>query len=156
MASKFLEDGLQTRDNPASRFSLLLEARDLAVLGGGSEVAFRAIEEPERGFLFDARDVRVATVTGLARTVRGPAAALSLAPPADAVSGVAVADGWFKAAARLSGPVKEEVLCHAALLYQRALPGLRATERMKVEKRLEEILKAGGPGTFLPLGRPWS
>jgi hypothetical protein len=229
-------------------------------------VAFQAISELERGFLFDVRDLRVAAVTGLSRIVRGPAAALSLVrsglegaedlmsrddydgavrmlsaleaparaagdpalparvqstlkeargrqsdyrkvepalktlkdnpadpeaclvvgkyrcysrgdwegglpflvrgadpelkdlaaaelgPPADGAARVAVGDGWFKAAAKLSGPLREEVLRHAASHYQQALPGLQTVEKVRVEKRLEEILKASGSGSLWPPG----
>jgi hypothetical protein len=45
LAKKLLDEGLATRDDPAARFVLLVEARDLALDGGDARLALRAIDE---------------------------------------------------------------------------------------------------------------
>lgn len=265
-ASRLLEAGRQTRNDPASKYVLFLEAREIAVQGGGPEPAFQAIAELERSFDIDARDLRVSAVTGLSKTARGPAAskflvqeglreaedllarddgeravrvlaalegpsraagdpgfppqvqarlkeararqaeyrkvepafralkenpsdpdaclaagkylcwirgdweaglpllargadaelrslaAADLGTPADAVARMGVADGWFRAASRLSGAEREGVLRRAVVHYQQALPDLQGMAKLRVEKQLETILQGLSSGVSAPAG----
>jgi hypothetical protein len=90
---------------------------------------------------------------GLRHLAKGGDAALrdlatrELAPPADAAAFLALADGWQKIVATLTGSARERASGRALEHYRAALPGLAAAEAERVRKRIAELEKAaGGPG----------
>ena len=48
LARKLLQSGLETSDDPATKWVLFREARDLAIAGGDAETAFKAADETAR------------------------------------------------------------------------------------------------------------
>lgn len=80
-------------------------------------------------------------------------AAKELVVPLEPVDQAAVGDGWWDLADQEKSPLrKTQMQFHARQLYEAALPGLPALQRMRVEKRLEtaDPAGAGGGGGFSP------
>ncbi|OAI55138.1 hypothetical protein AYO44_00030 [Planctomycetaceae bacterium SCGC AG-212-F19] len=61
-AGKLLQEGLDTKDNPAARYVLFREARDLAVQGGDLDTALRAVEELEKNYAVPATALKLETL----------------------------------------------------------------------------------------------
>lgn len=53
LARKLVTQGIETKDDPVTRFVLLREARDLAVQGGDLDLALRAIEELGKSYVVE-------------------------------------------------------------------------------------------------------
>jgi hypothetical protein len=53
LARKLLQSGMETADDPVSKFVLLKEARDLATSSGDVETVFRALDETSKAFAVD-------------------------------------------------------------------------------------------------------
>jgi hypothetical protein len=87
---------------------------------------------------------------GLRHLAKGSDAALrdlaarELAPPADAAAFLALADGWQKIVATLTGSARERASGRALEHYRTALPGLAAAEAERIRKRVAELEKASG------------
>jgi hypothetical protein len=67
LAQKLLEQAMETRDDQAARFALLLEARDLAARAARPLLAMAAIDEIGRNWTFDAVASKAAALTDAAR-----------------------------------------------------------------------------------------
>jgi hypothetical protein len=87
--------------------------------------------------------------TGLPMLKRGAEAGLralaeqDLGKPATPEARVALADGWWAAAEKLSGAAKANAVQRAAGWYQLAMPALeKGLTREKVERRLKELVAA--------------
>jgi hypothetical protein len=77
-ARKLLQQALETQDDPAARFVLLRESRDLATQCGDLETALAAISATGQWFQFDAVGAKTAALTKAAASLRGPEGALML------------------------------------------------------------------------------
>jgi hypothetical protein len=64
-------------------------------------------------------------------------AAIAASPGAEAQLGIA--DRWWEVAQKQRGDAREGVIAHAFSWYRRAVNGLAANVRVRVEKRIEEI-----------------
>jgi hypothetical protein len=66
-------------------------------------------------------------------------AEMELKKPAVSLEQVALADGWWEAAQKETGIVKNQLMIHAGGWYRLALPELSGLAKAKVDKRLSEI-----------------
>jgi hypothetical protein len=101
---------------------------------------------------------------GLRFLVKGSDAAMKglaekeLAMSLDAAVQVAVADGWFDLGAQDKSPLrKTQLQSHARGLYEAVLPDVTALQRIRIEKRLNDLPRAEAAGAsvnLLPLIDP--
>lgn len=64
-----------------------------------------------------------------------PAAAASVGP-------LKIADGWYDLGQKQRKAAKEEINIHALTWYRRAAPGLKGPAKLKLEKRIDELVRA--------------
>lgn len=62
LAKKFLEQAVETKDDPAGRYALLQAAKNLAVRAGDLELAMKIVEELCRSFQVDVLTTKVAVI----------------------------------------------------------------------------------------------
>src|SRR5262245_17167724 len=72
LASKLLQQGLQTADDLPARYVLLREARDSAQAAGDVDTAFRAVDELAKTFAVDATAMRMAILSKSAASAKDP------------------------------------------------------------------------------------
>ena len=72
LAKKLLQQGIETRDDPAARFVLLREARDLASAGGDLGTAIRAVSEIAKGFEGDVAAMKAAVLVAAGKAAKSP------------------------------------------------------------------------------------
>jgi hypothetical protein len=72
LARKMLQQGQETKDDPKSRFVLLREARELAMLAGDLPVAMSAVDEMAKSFKVDEPGMRGAILTAAAKNAKSP------------------------------------------------------------------------------------
>lgn len=76
LALRFLEEARETRDDPAGRYALLLEARRLASDAGDGATALAAIEELAQGFMLQPRaalEMKIAALNDATKGLTTPA-----------------------------------------------------------------------------------
>jgi hypothetical protein len=134
LAQKLLQKGVETGDDPASKFVFLKEAREVAVAAGDVETAIRAAEEVSRAFAVDGPALKLGVVTKMAPAVRDAGAARTLAKSCVALADEAVrADGYEIATSALA---KAEILARTA--QDAALIGRLAELKKDVASLKEE------------------
>lgn len=79
LARKFIEQAAQSKDDPASRFTLLSEAQDLAAGAGDAGTAMTAIDRLVESFEVDGVSLRAAALTSLAKIAKSPEDSAALA-----------------------------------------------------------------------------
>lgn len=67
LAKKLLQEGIATKDSPAGKYALLLEARSLAVEANSGATALAAIDELAASFVIDALSMQVEVLQALAK-----------------------------------------------------------------------------------------
>lgn len=72
LARKLIQQGIETRDDPASRFVLFREARDIAAAAGDLETALQAIRELAGTFDIDDKSMRNTVLTAAGKSARSP------------------------------------------------------------------------------------
>lgn len=72
LAKKLLAQALETKDDLASKFVLLREARDLATLAGDLQVAFSAVDELAKSFKVDTGALRSTLLVNAAKSAKTP------------------------------------------------------------------------------------
>lgn len=102
LARKLLENGLATKNDPAARWVLLREARELAAQGGDAATALGAAAEAAKTFDVDGLALKTAALTALARAAHAPEAAAALVSRFLDVVDEAVAADRYDAAAALA------------------------------------------------------
>lgn len=70
LTEKLLRKAVETPDDPAGRFVLLREARDLAARSGDMELAFRAVEHIAERFEVDPFEMKTAVLTAMVRSAK--------------------------------------------------------------------------------------
>src|SRR6185503_2335091 len=78
-ARKLLQQGQQTTDDPAAKFVLLREARDLAAQGGDLPTVLAAVDELARAFVVDAIELSTAAMATAGKSAKTPEALEALA-----------------------------------------------------------------------------
>jgi hypothetical protein len=102
LASRLLKEAAQTRDNPAARYVLLCEARDLASKAGDANVACRAIELLAKHYGVTPGEMRLAALAEVSRVALAPAALDALARSAMAAADNAILSDDYDLASRLA------------------------------------------------------
>jgi PA14 domain len=102
LASRFLKEAVQTRDNPPARYVLLCEARDLASKSGDAKVACRAVEHLSKHYGVAAGEMALAALSEVGRSALTPAAHESLARCAMAAADQAIVRDEYDLAGTLA------------------------------------------------------
>lgn len=79
LAAKILQQARETKDDPAGRYAMLLEARDLAAKGADAVTAMSAADELAADYQVKPGEVRAACAETLAATATSPTATLTVA-----------------------------------------------------------------------------
>jgi hypothetical protein len=79
LAKKLLQQGIDSKADPAGQFVLLKMARDLALSVGDAVVALRSVDETAQAFRLDALALRQEALSGLAKTATNPQQSRALA-----------------------------------------------------------------------------
>ncbi len=130
LALKLYRQGLETTDNPAERFVLFREARDLAVKTLQPEAALGAIDALGQSFAVNALKMKVAALHKIGKAARSAAARRLVVEAAILVVDEAVASDHYEAAGRLSELAQDM----AAKIKTKSLTTL-------VEEHAEELAK---------------
>jgi len=101
LAAKLLDQAKETKDDPAARFVLLCEARDLAVQAGDVAQALRIVDELAREFDVSAPTFKTAVLETATALPATPTLAKTIAESALDVIGEAVNADAFEAAGKL-------------------------------------------------------
>lgn len=72
LAQKLLQQATETKDDPAARFVLLREARDLAALAGDTETAFSSVDQMAKDFAVDGGAEKLTVLPKLESSARTP------------------------------------------------------------------------------------
>jgi len=155
LAQKLLQKGIETNDDPASKFVFLKEARDVAMAAGDAETALRAAGEMAKAFAVDGPALKLAVVTKLAPTVRDPEAARSLAKSCIAMVAEAVrADGYEAAASLVAKAEGLARVAQDASVATRLADLKREVGSLKDEyARVKPMLEKPGSGDEDAVGR---
>lgn len=155
LAQKLLQKGTETNDDATSKYVLLKEARDVAMVGGDADTAMRAAGELGRSFAVDGPALKLGVITKMAATVRDPEAARTLAKTCIAVvTDLVAADGYDAA---LSTLAKADGLGRTAqdtVLLARLAELKREVASLKEEfGRVKPMLEKPGTGDEEAVGR---
>ncbi len=101
LAAKLMQQAEETKDDPAARFVLLREARDLATQAGDVSVALTAAEETIRGYDVEPLPLKLATLTAVGKLTTTAAANKELAEAVLRVLDEALTEDQFDTAAKL-------------------------------------------------------
>jgi hypothetical protein len=82
LAKKLLQQGIDSKADPAGQFVLYKMARDLAVAVGDPAVALQSVDETDRAFRIDSYTMRQETLAALAKTAINPIQSRALAEAA--------------------------------------------------------------------------
>lgn len=102
LAKKLLQQGIDSKADPAGQFVLLQKARDLAVSVGDPAVALQAIDAMAGAFRIDAVTLRQETLAALSKTATNPLQSRALADAAWAALDEAIAADNFDVAKLLA------------------------------------------------------
>jgi hypothetical protein len=102
LARRLLTEAEGTKDDPAARFVLFCESRDLAAAAGDPETAAAAVAGLAAGYAVDAFALKADALAAVGRSVRTPESAAALARCALAAADEALAADEYKPAAALA------------------------------------------------------
>ncbi len=66
----------------------------------------------------------------------------AISNPAASAGPQKIADGWYDLGQKQKKAAKEEIYVHALTWYRRAAPGLKGPAKLKLEKRIDELVRA--------------
>jgi hypothetical protein len=95
-----LDQGIQTKDDPAARYVLLREAKEVASAAGDLKSALRAVDEMAASFVIDAPSMRGGVFAAAAKAARTPEEFQSIADGFLSVTDEAIAAEEYEAAER--------------------------------------------------------
>lgn len=98
LARKLLQQGIDSRDDPAGRYVLLTKAKDLAIAVGDPPLAMQAVDEITRSFRIDGTALGVEALTALSKLSLNPNLSKGLAEATAAALDGAIAADKFEAA----------------------------------------------------------
>jgi hypothetical protein len=131
LARKLLEQGAETKDDPAARFVLYREARDLAAQAGDIETALRAAENTIQAYDVDPLAERLAALGKAEAAVRSAETARLLVDCYVRLADEAAAADQFESALRIVARAQAAAARDAAL-------GARVRDRLR---EIQEIQK---------------
>jgi tetratricopeptide (TPR) repeat protein len=100
-AAKLLEEGIETKDKPATQYVLLREAIDLAAGSGDLLLAMRGVDELEYRYIVDGLETRIAVLTGASQVQQLPPTMRAITEMALALAEDQVEADQYAAAIRL-------------------------------------------------------
>ncbi len=103
LSRKLLAKGVETADDPAARYVLLREARDLAAATGDVDTAVLSVDETARHYSIDGAALKLATLSKMAAAVRDPDAARAIARALVAAAVESARADGFETAAQALG-----------------------------------------------------
>lgn len=112
LAEKLLRKGVETADDPTSKFVFLKEAVDVAAAAGDVDGAFRAAGELVRAFAVDGPALKLALITRMAASTRDAETARALAKACVGAANEAARSEAYEAAASML--TKAETLARVA------------------------------------------
>jgi formylglycine-generating enzyme required for sulfatase activity len=160
LAQKLLAQADKTTDDPAARFVLLSEARDLAAETADTEMLDKALDALEADYQVNALAMQADIYKKLASKSRPAAANKALAEKALALADLALAEQQFdvaeqllKAASLIAGKARDAALVKQARLNSEELAALR--HQLEAVNKAEAALAANAddPEANLTLGR---
>ncbi len=98
LARKLLQQGIDSRDDPAGRYVLLTKAKELAIAVGDPALAMQAVDEITRSFRIDGTALSVEALTALSKLSLNPNLSKALAEATAAALDGAIAADKFEAA----------------------------------------------------------
>lgn len=134
LGNKLLQQGIETRSDPAMQYVLLEMARDMAVEAGDGSLSFDAIEKMADLFQINRFAAKEAVLSGFTKTARSPAAHRALAEKALSVMEEAIGENNFDAA----GSLRKLALAEALKAKDREVTQLVRNRT----KDLEQAVKA--------------
>jgi hypothetical protein len=137
LAAKLLQQGRETKDDPAGQFVLLQQARELAVQAGDLATALAAVEETGKAYAVDSLTLKVQALAAALLPAGRPEAIGALAESCLETIDEALAADRLEAAAELAG--KAETAARAAkdaALLKRAQHRKKEIEAAKREGEL--------------------
>jgi hypothetical protein len=140
LAAKLLQEAGETKDDPAARFVLLRESRDLAAQAGNAPACLEAIDELAKGYDIDALAMKAEWLAATSRT----ATAIGSLPVADTCLGLvddALAGDHYELALRFLATAADA----ARKVRSVALSSKIETRRKEVQasqKEFEEVKEA--------------
>ncbi len=160
LARKMLSQALQTDDDPASRYVLLREARELARESGDWNSALQAVEETGRRFDGETGSAKLAIYVAMSKAAKGPEdfgaiARKQLALADEALLGDLL-DVAVKAAAEASANARKakDIPLTSKAEAKAKETGERRSWRDKVSKALDTLAKSpSDPDSNLIVGR---
>jgi WD40 repeat protein len=132
LATKLLAEGRSTKDNPAGRFVLFREARDLAALAGDAVLACDAVDALAADFEYDVVSAKVELLQRMAKGASTPSANRGLAELAVDLMTKAVQADVYDVATRLADVA-------ATCAARCGNPALRK----QIDQRIEAVRFAG-------------
>lgn len=160
LAQKLFAQGLETKDDPPSRYVLLREAKDLSLAAGDFDAATRAAEEVARSFEADITPWKAAILTAAAKAAKTPEEFLKLAKSwlalADEAKGVdqtAVAEKAAQEASALAKKGKDIALIAKAEAKGREVADRKARAEELRKARETLAAKPDDPAACLQVGR---
>jgi hypothetical protein len=153
LARKLLQNGVETTDDPVTKYVLLKEAREIAIAAGDPETALRAADETAKVFAVDGSALKLAVLGKI--PVKEPDAARAAAKGYLALVGDAIKAENFEAAG--TAAQRAEALAKAAqdaALVARAVELKNEAVSLKTEAaRVKPLLEKPGPNDGEAIGR---
>ncbi len=137
LAEKLRQQGVETKDKPASRYALFRESRDLAARVGDFALARRAADEMANSFAVDAWEMNAQAVEAARAAAVSPAAQVRVAEAALPLAEEAVDADDYDRADRL-------VKVAGAAAHSAGSPSLESVVRAR-ENEIEKLRKAWEP-----------
>lgn len=103
LSKKLLQQGAETQDDPATRFVLFRESRDLAAEAGDAEASLKAIDSMAAGYAIAPLPMKVAALTTAGKMARSPEDLRRLAGTLLSVAEEALAAEEYDIASQLTG-----------------------------------------------------
>lgn len=155
LAQKLFQQGVQTADDPASRFVLLREARDIAAAAGDLDTSLRAVDEIAKTFAVDAVAMKTTILAKASSSAKDPETARGIARAYLTLVQQAIRADDFDGAAAAAG--KAETAAKAG----QDIPLLLRTQEAKKEasslkeeyQKVKGVLDKPGPADQETVGR---
>jgi hypothetical protein len=133
LALKLIQQGQETKDDPAGRYVLFTQARDLATELGNLELALQAVDNLSQSFAVDGAAEKAQTLGKLGAAARSPALAKAVAQAALEAADEAMSADKFDAGERLLTVAEQ-----AALQAKDAPIALSVRQRRKAAETLRQ------------------
>lgn len=160
LAKKLLQQGMETRDDPAARFVLLREARDLASAAGDVETAIKAVDAISKGFEGDVAAMKAAVLVAAGKAAKSPEefgrlarSYLELANDAAALEQYDLAERSAEQASSFAKKAKDVPLVAKLDVRWKEMAQLRSKSEKVVKAREALAVNPDDPAANLAIGQ---